>query len=328
MKKRMTMILGLVLALGMAILPVMAQAAAPTVIKLATVQNEEHPYAVMSYMIKEEVEKRTNGAVVIELYHNGALGDERGILEGMQFNTIGMGITTTGSAGNFLPDITVFEMPFLFGSEEEARKAINGPVGQEILGKFDNIGLKGIAFAEQGFRNLTNSKRPVKTVDDINGLKIRVMENELAIDAFKALGANATPMAWGECLTALQQKTIDGQENPLITISTFKLQDSQKYLTLTRHTYSAGVVLMSMQLYNSLPEDVQNIIKEVVAESVVMEYAMLDTQQAEHLQILKDAGMEVVEDPGLESFKAKLTGVIEKYGARFSDYLAAIEAGK
>ncbi len=328
MKKRMTMILGLVLALGMAILPVMAQAAAPTVIKLATVQNEEHPYAVMSYMIKEEVEKRTNGAVVIELYHNGALGDERGILEGMQFNTIGMGITTTGSAGNFLPDITVFEMPFLFGSEEEARKAINGPVGQEILGKFDNIGLKGIAFAEQGFRNLTNSKRPVKTVDDINGLKIRVMENELAIDAFKALGANATPMAWGECLTALQQKTIDGQENPLITISTFKLQDSQKYLTLTRHTYSAGVVLMSMQLYNSLPEDVQNIIKEVVAESVVMEYAMLDTQQAEHLQILKDAGMEVVEDPDLESFKAKLTGVIEKYGARFSDYLAAIEAGK
>ena len=328
MKKRMIMILGLVLALGMAILPVMAQAAAPTVIKLATVQNEEHPYAVMSYMIKEEVEKRTNGAVVIELYHNGALGDERGILEGMQFNTIGMGITTTGSAGNFLPDITVFEMPFLFGSEEEARKAINGPVGQEILGKFDNIGLKGIAFAEQGFRNLTNSKRPVKTVDDINGLKIRVMENELAIDAFKALGANATPMAWGECLTALQQKTIDGQENPLITISTFKLQDSQKYLTLTRHTYSAGVVLMSMQLYNSLPEDVQNIIKEVVAESVVMEYAMLDTQQAEHLQILKDAGMEVVEDPGLESFKAKLTGVIEKYGARFSDYLAAIEAGK
>ena len=328
MKKRMTMILGLVLALGMAILPVMAQAAAPTVIKLATVQNEEHPYAVMSYMIKEEVEKRTNGAVVIELYHNGALGDERGILEGMQFNTIGMGITTTGSAGNFLPDITVFEMPFLFGSEEEARKAINGPVGQEILGKFDNIGLKGIAFAEHGFRNLTNSKRPVKTVDDINGLKIRVMENELAIDAFKALGANATPMAWGECLTALQQKTIDGQENPLITISTFKLQDSQKYLTLTRHTYSAGVVLMSMQLYNSLPEDVQNIIKEVVAESVVMEYAMLDTQQAEHLQILKDAGMEVVEDPDLESFKAKLTGVIEKYGARFSDYLAAIEAGK
>ena len=115
---------------------------------------------------------------------------------------------------------------------------------------------------------------------------------------------------------------------PLITISTFKLQDSQKYLTLTRHTYSAGVVLMSMQLYNSLPEDVQNIIKEVVAESVVMEYAMLDTQQAEHLQILKDAGMEVVEDPDLESFKAKLTGVIEKYGARFSDYLAAIEAGK
>jgi tripartite ATP-independent transporter DctP family solute receptor len=305
-----------------------AVAAQATVIKLATVQNEQHPYAIMSDLIKKRVEERTKGAVKVELYHNGSLGDERAILEGMQFDTIGMGITTSGSAGNFLPEVSVFEMPFLFSSEAEARKVVDGPVGQKIIAKFDNIGFKGLAFAEQGFRNLTNSKRPVKTADDMNGLKIRVMENELAIAVFNALGANATPMAWGECMTALQQKTIDGQENPMNTVYTFNLYESQQYMTLTRHTYSAAVVLMSKNLYDSLSKEVQTIVAEAVNESIVMERNMLDVQVAEHLKALKDKGMIVEENPDLQSFKDKLKGVTEKYGTKFETLLAEIENAK
>jgi len=298
------------------------------VIKLATVQNEAHPYAIMSDIIKEQVEEKTGGTVVVELYHNGALGDERAILEGMQFNTISMGITTSGSAGNFLPEVSVFEMPFLFSSEAEARAAVDGPVGQKILEKFDTIGLKGFAFAEQGFRNLTNSKRSVTTADDMNGLKIRVMENEMAIDIFNALGANATPMAWGECMTALQQKTIDGQENPMNTVYTFNLYESQSYMTLTRHTYSAAVVLMSKEQYEALPPDVQTILADAIKESIGYEREMLDNQVAEHLQALKDKGMQVVEDPDLQSFKDKLVDVNKKYGEKYSELLVEIESGK
>jgi tripartite ATP-independent transporter DctP family solute receptor len=304
------------------------QAEAPVVVKLATVQNEQHPYAVMSYEMKEQIEKRSKGNLVLELYHNGALGDERAIVEGMQFNTIGMGITTSASAGNFLPDISVFEMPFLFATEQEARKAVDGPVGQKILAKFADIGLKGIGIAEQGFRNLTNSKRPVKTVNDIQGLKIRVMENELYLDMFKALGANATPMAWGECLTALQQKTIDGQENPVVTVYTFHLFESQKYMSMTHHTYSAGLVLMSKQFYDSLKPEYQTIINEVVKEAIKNERATLDKQVSEQLQALRKEGMEIVENPDLKSFRDKLGAINEKYGKRFEAYLAEIAANK
>ena len=304
-----------------------AQTAEPIVIKLATVQNEQHAYAIMSYKMKEDIERLTNGGIILELYHNGALGDERAILEGMQFGTVGMGITTSGSAGNFMPDVTVFEMPFLFDSVEQARKVIDGPVGQNILSMFENVGFKGLAYAEQGFRNLTNSRRPVKTVADMAGLKIRVMENELAIDLFNALGANAIPMQWGECMTALQQKTIDGQENPLTTIYTFNLHESQKYLTLTRHTYSAAVILMDMNLWQSLSADYQKILKDVTADSVAMERKYLDDEDAKYLSGLRERGMEITE-PDLASFRAGIGPITEKYGKRFAGHLGDIAREK
>ncbi len=321
--KRTSVVLSLVLAFaGLALSS--ALSAEPVVIKLATVQNEQHAYALMSYKMKEDIERLTNGGIILELYHNGALGDERAILEGMQFGTIGMGITTSGSAGNFMPDITVFEMPFLFDSVEQARRIIDGPVGQNILAKFDQVGLKGLAYAEQGFRNLTNSARPVKTAADMNGLKIRVMENELAIDLFNAMGANAIPMQWGECLTALQQRTIDGQENPIMTIATFNLHESQKYLTMTRHTYSAAVVLMDMNLWDSLSPEYQKILRDVIAESVVMERKHLDDMDAMYVSGLQEKGMEIIE-PELATFREKIGPVLEKYGKRFAEHLEAIE---
>ena len=301
----------------------LTQAATPIVIKLATVQNEQHVYAIMSFKMKEDIERLTNGGIILELYHNAALGDERAILEGMQFGTIGMGITTSGSAGNFMPDVTVFEMPFLFDSVEQARKTVDGPVGQNILSMFDKVGLKGLAYAEQGFRNLTNSRRPVKTVADVAGLKIRVMENELAIDLFNALGANAIPMQWGECMTALQQKTIDGQENPLTTIYTFNLHESQNYLTLTRHTYSAAVILMDINLWQSLTAEYQKILQDVIVDAVAMGRNYLDEQDAKYLIGVRERGMEVIE-PDLASFRSRIGPVTEKYGKRFVSHLEAM----
>lgn len=190
----------------------------PKTIKLAHVVNEKDGFHIAAMKFKDLVEKDTQGKVKIELYPNASLGDERTLIEGMQIGTVHMGVITNGPVANFLPEIAAFEMPFLFGSAEEAYKVLDGEVGKKVLAKLDGLNLKGLAFAERGFRNLTNSKKAVNTPQDMAGLKIRVMENPVYIDTFKTLGANAVPMAWTEALTALQQGTIDGQENPINVI--------------------------------------------------------------------------------------------------------------
>ena len=151
-------------------------------IKLAHVVNEKDPYHITALKFKELVEAKSQGKIKVEVFPNASLGDERALIEGMQMGTVHAGVITNGPIGNFLPELAVFEMPFLFANEAEAYKVLDGPVGQKMLAKFETINLKGLAFAERGFRNLTNSKRPVRTPADAAGLKIRVMENPVFID--------------------------------------------------------------------------------------------------------------------------------------------------
>ena len=236
-------------------------------IKLAHVVNEKDPYHITALKYKEVVEAKSQGKIKVEVYPNASLGDERALIEGMQMGTVHAGVITNGPIGNFLPELAVFEMPFLFASEAEVYKVLDGPVGQKMLAQFDKINLKGLAFAERGFRNLTNSKRPVRTPADVAGLKIRVMENPVFIDTFKALGANAVPMAWTEALTALQQKTIDGQENPVNVVYAFKLQETQKYFSMTKHTYSPATIVMSKKFFDSFDKASQEILVQAAKES-------------------------------------------------------------
>jgi len=149
----------------------------PMNIKIAHVVNENDGFHIAAEKFKELVEERTNGQVTIEIYPNASLGDERTLLEGMQMGTVDMGVITNGPVANFVEEIAVFELPFLFANAQEAYKVLDGPIGQELLKKLEDVNLKGLAYAERGFRNLTNSKRPVHTAADIEGLKIRVMEN-------------------------------------------------------------------------------------------------------------------------------------------------------
>ena len=199
------------------------------VLKLGTTVNEEDSFHVAATKFAELVEDRTNGAYKIEIHPNASLGDEPSMLESMQIGTLDAGIITSGPFVNFAAEMGVLDMPFLFASNEEAYKILDGDIGQELLGKLENANLKGLAYAERGFRNLTNSVRPVKTAADIAGLKIRVMENEVYTATFKALGVNAVPMAWSEALTALQQNTIEGQENPINVLHSYKLWETQPY---------------------------------------------------------------------------------------------------
>ena len=302
-------------------------AAGPQTIKLAHVVNEKDGFHIAALKFKELVEARTKGAVKVEVFPNASLGDERTLIEGMQIGTIAMGVITNGPVANFLPEIAAFEMPFMFSSPEEAYKVLDGPVGQKVLAKLDAINLKGLAYAERGFRNLTNSKKVVKTPADMAGLKIRVMENPVYIDTFKTLGTNAVPMAWTEALTALQQGTIDGQENPVNVIYSFKLNETQKYLTMTKHSYAPALFLMSKKVFGTFNKETQDILVKAAQEAAVHERKWNAEQMAEQLKALKDKGMQIT-DPDTAAFQAAVKPVYEKYGPKFGTLLEDINKAK
>ncbi|AKL93805.1 TRAP dicarboxylate transporter, DctP subunit [Clostridium aceticum] len=293
--------------------------------RLAHVVNENDSFHIAAEKFKALVEERTEGKVEIELHPNATLGDERTLLEGMQMGTIDMGVITNGPIANFVPEVAVFELPFLFSNREEAYGVLDGTVGKEILKKMEDVNLKGLAFAERGFRNLTNSKRAVATPNDMQGLRIRVMENPVYIDTFQALGANTVPMAWTETLTALQQGTIDGQENPVVVIHSFKLDETQKHLSLSRHTYSPATIMMSLKEFNKLPADIQEIIEKSAQEAA--EYARAVNTESEEVQLqeLIERGMEITE-VDVEAFQAAVSSVYDKYRNQYGEYMDKIQA--
>ncbi len=293
-------------------------------LKLAHVVNTKDAFHICALKFKELVEKDTNGEVTITIYPNRQLGDEKTILERMRMGIIDLGTITTGPIINFLPIYGVLDLPFLFRSPHEAYKILDGKIGQKLLGYMDKVGWVGLAFGERGFRNLTNSKRPVVEPKDIKGLKIRVMQNKIYVDTFKTLGANAVPMAWGEVLTALQQGTVDGQENPLNVLVAFKLYETQKYLSLTRHAYAPMVIMASKKVWEQkIPTKYHEIIRKDAYKAAMYERNWDQSHAKEWLQFLKDKGMKV-SHPDIPAFRKAVKPVYDKYGPQFKDVLPAI----
>ena len=319
------------LALGISLALVSASNAAdfadmdPVTLRLAHVVNEQDGFHIAATKFEELVEERTEGKVNIEIFPNASLGDERTLLEGMQIGTVDMGVITNGPVANFVEEMAVFELPFLFPSPEAAYSVLDGPIGQELLDKLADVNLKGLAYAERGFRNLTNSERAVNSPEDLDGLRIRVMENPVYTDTFRELGANAIPMAWTEALTAMQQGTIDGQENPVNVIHSFKLDETQNYMTLSRHTYAPAIFVMGMPAWNQLPEAAQAVLEEAAQEAAEHERQVNADMEAEQLAALREAGMEINDAPDMEAFQAAVVPVYEKYGEQFGDYLPRIQ---
>ncbi|MGO2132391.1 MAG: TRAP transporter substrate-binding protein [Halomonas sp.] len=297
----------------------------PVTLRLAHVVNEQDGFHLAAEKFEELVQERSEGKIDVELYPNASLGDERTLLEGMQIGTVDMGVITNGPVANFLEEMAVFELPFLFPSPEAAYEVLDGEIGQELLGRLSEVNLVGLAYAERGFRNLTNSEQPVTTPDDIDGLRIRVMENPVYVDTFRELGANAVPMAWTEALTAMQQGTIDGQENPVNVIHSFKLYETQDHLTLSRHTYAPAIFVMGMPTWNKLPEAAQAVLKQAAQEAAEYERQINAEMEAEQLAELTDAGMQIVDQPDIAAFQQAVAPVYEKYGEQFGDYLPRIQ---
>jgi tripartite ATP-independent periplasmic transporter solute receptor, DctP family len=306
----------------------MAASAFALEIKLAHVVNEKDSFHLAAEKFKALTEKYTNGSVTVTIFPNAKLGDERTLLERMKMGIVDAGIITNGPIINFVPRFGAIDLPFLFRNPDHAYKVLDGPIGDKLFADMEKQGWKGLAWAERGFRNLTNSKKAVNTPDDVKGLKIRVMQNPVYVDSFKALGANAVPMAWTEALTALQQGTVDGQENPLNVIVAFKLNESQKYMAITRHAYAPAPIIMSMVTWKKLNAGQHKAVLKAAQEAAVYERAFNNASEKLWVAELEGKGMKVT-TPDLKPFLAAVKPVYDAYTPKFGkDFIAAIQNTK
>jgi len=293
---------GLVCAIGLGLgLPTLA--AEKVNIGIVTAPNFVHTIAAMKF--KEELDKALPGKYEVIIHHSAALGSETQVLQQLQLGTVQMSVCTTGPVEAFVPEIKALEMPFLFSSYEASDKVLDGPIGQDLLKRFDKAGLVGMHFLDNGFRNLTNSKHAVNGPDDVKGMKIRTMESPTHLAIWRAIGANPTPMAW-PITTQLQQGVLDGQENPISVISAGKLNEAgQKYLTITRHVYSALVFVGSKAFMDKLPAADRKAFMDAAQTASFAGRRYVRDNEASQLAALKAAGMLVVENPDLAAFRAK-----------------------
>jgi len=257
--------------------------------------NTDHPYFYGVDKFGEILSEKTDGRINIEVHHSGQLGSERDLIEGLKMGSIDLMACSSAPVSSFVPKIAVFDLPYIFTSREQAYKVMDGPVGEGFFADLAEQNIKGLGWFENGFREITNSKRPIVTPEDLNGLKIRVMESPVPIATFNVAGANPTPMAWGEVFTALQQGTIDAQENPLPVIYTQKLFEVQKYLSMTDHFYAPALFLMNEDLFDGFSEEDQAIIIEAAKEATAYEREVSLQQAEDFVDLCIEEGMEVNE---------------------------------
>ncbi len=297
------------------------QAGKAIVLKAGHTLAEDHPYQLGMLKFAELVSEKTNGQIKIEVFPNSALGGERDMVEGVQLGTVDMVLSSTGPLGGFVPELNVVDLPFLFKSREHAYKVLDGEIGQDLLKGLENKSLVGLAWWENGFRNVTNNKRPIEKPEDLEGLKIRTMENEVHMASFETMGADPTPMAFNELFTALQQGVVDGEENPVPIVMTSKFYEVQKYMTLTGHFYSPSVVMINKAKFDSFTEEQQNALKEAAKEAADYERGLIKQMDEEFVGQLKEKGMEIIENPDKALFLEAVKPVYEKYESKFGKEL-------
>jgi tripartite ATP-independent transporter DctP family solute receptor len=277
----------------------------------------------------DSVEKATSNAFKFKQFPSSALGGERELIEGLQLGTVEAILVSTGALSNFVPEVGVVDIPFLFRDTAHARKVLDGEFGQDLLTKFKKRGLIALAWGEQGFRHLSNNKRPVSKPEDLKGLKIRVTENPVHITAFRTLGASPTPMAWPEVIGALQQGTIDGQENPISVFVSVKLWQVQKHLSLTSHVYAPMALIVSPAFFGSLTDAQKTAFIEGAKAGALASRKFVDDVEKKGVDEIKSHGVQVVTKVDTAAFKAALAPAYKQYATKFGqktlDQIASVK---
>ncbi len=296
--------------------------------KFALQNPKGHPLELGAQKFAELVAAKSGGKMKVNVFPGGTLGGDAANVSALQGGTIEFVQLNSGILASQVKDFEVFDFPFLFANAKEADAVVDGPFGQKLHAKLAEKGIIGLAYVELGFRNITNSRKPINTVEDIAGLKLRVIPNAINVDWVKALGANPTPMAFPEVYAGLEQKAIDGQENPLSVILANKFFEVQKNLAVTNHQYNPQSIIFSKKVWDTLSPADQKLLQDAAKEAAVHQRKVNRDKSADDLQELKKAGMAVTEFSPSEQAKlrAKLEPVVAKHGAAIPATVAEVQA--
>lgn len=288
------------------------------VMKLGSTQPADHPYMVGAKKFSDLIKERTNGRIVINLYPSSQLGKgEREMVESMQQGTIDLVVSSTGPLGGFSPSMNILDIPYLFRDNAHVDAVLDGKIGRDLLNDLEKHNIIGLAFWENGFRHLTNSKVAVKEASQAKGLKIRTMENKVHLKAWDTAGLNPTPMAWGELYTSLQQKVIDGQENPVAVFYSAKFWEVQKYFSLTYHVYSPSPLMMSKKKFLAMPEADRKIFSETAMEVAKFQRKLNRDEEARKLKEMTAQGLTIIEDVDKASFAKAMEPAMAGWNKEF-----------
>lgn len=286
-------------------------------IKFATQNPKGHPLVMGMEKFKDIVEAKSGGKLKVNLFPGGTLGSDQANISALQGGTLEMVTMNSGILASQVKDFAVFDFPFMFANTREADAILDGAFGKKMHAKLDEKGLVGLTYWELGFRNITNSKRPLNKVEDIAGLKLRVIPNPINVDWVKALDANPTPLPFPEVYAALEQKAIDGQENPVTVINANKFFEVQKFAAITNHQYNPQSVMISKKFWDTLSAAEKAIVQEAAVEAGKYQREQARGQVAAALDNMKKNGMQVTEFPAAEviKFAQKMQPVISKHAA-------------
>ncbi|MFM2058930.1 MAG: hypothetical protein RLY71_3315 [Pseudomonadota bacterium] len=291
-----------------------AQDFKPRLIRFGYGLNEQSNQGRAVKVFAEAVEKASSGKMKVRAIGAAALGPDTQMQQALIGGAQEMMVGSTATLVGITKEMALWDTPFLFNNAKEADAVLDGPIGDKVRAKLEEKGLVGLVYWENGFRNLTNSKRPVAKLEDLGGIKLRVMQNNVYLDSFKTLGANAVPLPFSELFSALETNTVDGQENPFNTILSSKFYEVQKYLSVTNHVYSPWIVLVSKKWWDGLSAAEQKVLHDAAKASRDFERKDTRDEAAKALAELKAKGMQINELPASES-------------ARMRDKLAQVNTG-
>jgi TRAP-type transport system periplasmic protein len=317
------------LALAAVLAAATGAAQSQTVLKIGYATSATSHYGVGTTAFCDEMEKGTQGRYKCQQFPSSALGGEREQIEAVQLGTQDLVNTSTGPLGNFVPEVRIVDIPFLFRDYDHARKVMDGPIGQDLQKKMAAKGLINLAWTENGFRHMTNSKRSINSAEDASGLKMRTMENKVHMEGYKTFGILPTPMPFPELFTALQQGTVDGQENPIPVILASKFSQVQKHLSLTGHVYSPAAIILSPAVWNKLSAADKVVFTEAAKKGAAAQRKKVNDDEASGIAQLRAEGMQVIEKVNGESFRKAVAPAYANFAKEFgADKIAAIQAVK
>src|SRR5262245_28040116 len=304
-------------ALAAALVLAPTTTASARTLKIGYILSTDSQLGAGAKAMAEELAKRTEGRITLEQFPNSALGGEVEMLKGVQLGTIDLAFITGAPLPNIVPEVGVFNIPFLFRDAAHAHVALDGPIGQEYLQKFRAKDLVALAWGENGMRHITNSKHDVRSPDDLKGLKLRLPQSEVMLAGFKALGTDVAPLPFPQLYGALQSGQFDGQENPIATIQASKFAQVQKFLTVSGHVYDPAVIVMSVDAFEELDEGDKEAIVAAAKLGAKASREFAADAQAKGVAALAEAGMQVTREIDAAAFAAAMAGAAPEFEQRF-----------